>query len=59
MPIRPLDGIFVRGDLHAKASHVVRSGLTGQASDHLPLVADLDLLAMNGQPAHRSSRPPR
>jgi endonuclease/exonuclease/phosphatase family metal-dependent hydrolase len=59
VPIRPLDGIFVRGDLRPRAAHVVRSRMTGQASDHLPLVADLDLLATNGRPAHRSSRPPR
>lgn len=43
MPIRPLDGLFVRGDLRSETAHVVRSTLSRQASDHLPLVADLQL----------------
>jgi endonuclease/exonuclease/phosphatase family metal-dependent hydrolase len=42
-PIRPLDGIFVRGDLRTHGCAPVRDTLTRSASDHLPLVADLDL----------------
>jgi len=43
MPVRPLDGIFVHGEFHVRECHVLRDRLTRQASDHLPLVADLDL----------------
>ncbi len=43
LPIRPLDGLFVRGDLKAKSCLAPRDRLTRQASDHLPLVAELDL----------------
>jgi endonuclease/exonuclease/phosphatase family metal-dependent hydrolase len=43
LPLRPLDGIFVRGDLKACACHPPKNGLTRQASDHLPLLAELDL----------------
>jgi len=43
LPLRPLDGIFLRGDLHSRHVAVPTSRLARQASDHLPLVADLDL----------------
>lgn len=43
LPARPLDGLFLRGDVRSIRAHVMRSGLTGQASDHLPLVADVEL----------------
>jgi endonuclease/exonuclease/phosphatase family metal-dependent hydrolase len=43
LPIRPLDGLFVRGDLRARSCVAPRDRLTRQASDHLPLVAELDL----------------
>ena len=42
-PIRPLDGIFVRGDVRAHGCTPVVDPLTRSASDHLPLVAELDL----------------
>jgi endonuclease/exonuclease/phosphatase family metal-dependent hydrolase len=42
-PIRPLDGIFVRGDVRAHGCSPVIDPLTRSASDHLPLVAELDL----------------
>lgn len=42
-PMRPLDGIFVRGDVRVHATHTCRTQLARQASDHLPLVAELDL----------------
>lgn len=43
LPFRPLDAIFVRGDLKSRSCHPPLNGLTRQASDHLPLVAELDL----------------
>jgi endonuclease/exonuclease/phosphatase family metal-dependent hydrolase len=46
LPMRPLDGVFVRGDLRARHTSVPRSKLARQASDHLPLVADLDLTGL-------------
>ena len=46
LPIRPLDGIFVRGDLRARHTSVPRSKLAKQASDHLPLIADLELTGL-------------
>src|SRR5882724_11057628 len=46
LPMRPLDGVFVRGDLQARHTSVPRSKLAKQASDHLPLVADLDLTGL-------------
>ena len=42
-PVRPLDGIFIRGDLRVKTCHPCRSQLARQASDHLPLLVVLDL----------------
>ncbi|HTA88512.1 MAG TPA: endonuclease/exonuclease/phosphatase family protein [Polyangiaceae bacterium] len=46
LPMRPLDGVFVRGEVQARHISVPRSKLAKQASDHLPLVADLDLIAV-------------
>ncbi len=46
LPMRPLDGVFVRGDLRALHTSVPRSKLAKQASDHLPLVVDLDLTGL-------------
>ncbi len=43
MPIRPLDGLFVRGDLLVERCRPLRGRLAQVASDHLPLVADLRL----------------
>jgi endonuclease/exonuclease/phosphatase family metal-dependent hydrolase len=43
LPIRPLDGLFVRGDVTPRSCAAPRDRLTRQASDHLPLVAELDL----------------
>jgi endonuclease/exonuclease/phosphatase family metal-dependent hydrolase len=45
VPMRPLDGIFVRGGLRAHACAPLRNALTRQASDHLPLCAKLELEA--------------
>jgi endonuclease/exonuclease/phosphatase family metal-dependent hydrolase len=44
MPLRPLDGIFVRGDLRCAHCGTRHSEVARAASDHLPLVAELDLL---------------
>jgi endonuclease/exonuclease/phosphatase family metal-dependent hydrolase len=43
LPARPLDGIFVRGDLVPLRGFRSRMALAREASDHLPLIADLDL----------------
>ncbi len=42
-PLRPLDGIFVRGGVEAFACAPSRTTLARNASDHLPLIADLIL----------------
>jgi endonuclease/exonuclease/phosphatase family metal-dependent hydrolase len=47
MPIRPLDGIFVRGDLEVTRCRPLRNQLAKTASDHLPLVAELELQALS------------
>ena len=43
LPIRPLDGVFARGDAVAMHQSVWRSTLARAASDHLPLVVDVEL----------------
>lgn len=45
VPLRPLDGIFVRGGVRAHACNALRSPLARQASDHLPLCAKLEIAA--------------
>lgn len=40
-PLRPLDAIYVRGDVTLHHVHHARTALARRASDHLPLVADL------------------
>jgi endonuclease/exonuclease/phosphatase family metal-dependent hydrolase len=45
VPIRPLDGIFVRGHVRAHGCGPLKNPLTRQASDHLPLCAELELEA--------------
>lgn len=42
-PVRPLDGIFLKGDVRSVRCATSRMELAAEASDHLPLVADLDL----------------
>jgi endonuclease/exonuclease/phosphatase family metal-dependent hydrolase len=41
LPMRPLDGIFHRGSLEVSRCQPCRTAVARQASDHLPLVADL------------------
>ena len=43
LPLRPLDSIFLRGDVHVRHSGPCRGRLARAASDHLPLVAELSL----------------
>ncbi len=51
-PVRPLDVLFVRGDIFVqKPAHASSTVLTRQASDHLPLVADL---LLRGDASRRS-----
>ncbi|MDH3592776.1 MAG: endonuclease/exonuclease/phosphatase family protein [Planctomycetota bacterium] len=40
LPMRPLDGLYVRGDLTADRCFRSRMTLAREASDHVPLVAD-------------------
>lgn len=44
LPLRPLDGIFVRGEVRAATCAPRSTALARAASDHLPLFADLELL---------------
>ena len=44
LPMRALDHIFYRGDVRSHHVFAPRSQLARQASDHLPLVADFELL---------------
>ena len=48
-PVRPLDALFVHGDLSVRRCFRSRMGVAREASDHLPLIADLEL----------AGRPPR
>lgn len=43
LPLRPLDGLWVRGALSVVSAHPVKNQATQAASDHLPIVADLEL----------------
>lgn len=47
LPVRPLDAIFVRGDLEALRTFAPRSRLATQASDHRPVVAELRLSSLS------------
>jgi endonuclease/exonuclease/phosphatase family metal-dependent hydrolase len=42
-PLRPLDGLFARGDLAIHGGEVGRTQLAIAASDHRPLIADLEV----------------
>ena len=43
LPLRPLDGLWIRGSVSVISAHPVRNALSKAASDHLPIVADLEL----------------
>jgi len=42
-PLRALDAIYVRGDIRATHIYRARLGLAKRASDHLPLIAELQI----------------
>lgn len=42
LPLRPLDGLWIRGGLSVVHAHVVKTGPASAASDHLPIVAELE-----------------
>jgi endonuclease/exonuclease/phosphatase family metal-dependent hydrolase len=44
-PMRALDSIYVRGDLHVVHLQTGRIAAARAASDHLPLIADLHIRA--------------
>ncbi|MFO0570240.1 MAG: endonuclease/exonuclease/phosphatase family protein [Polyangiaceae bacterium] len=43
LPLRPLDGVFVRGDARVVGAGAPSRGLARVASDHLPVVVDVEL----------------
>ncbi len=45
LPLRPLDGLFYRGDLRLVRAGVCRDSLARTASDHLPIWADFEISA--------------
>ena len=45
-PLRPLDGLFFRGDLTLTAHGVCRDRLSRAASDHLPIWAEFQIAAV-------------
>lgn len=47
LPLRPLDGLWIRGGIKVISAHPVRTGLAKTASDHLPIVADLEVTAQS------------
>ncbi|MCH9687164.1 MAG: endonuclease/exonuclease/phosphatase family protein [Deltaproteobacteria bacterium] len=42
-PLRPLDALFVRGDVQIRHAQRGQTALARRASDHLPLIVDLEL----------------
>ena len=48
LPLRPLDGIFIRGNVRVTSCAPRRSVLTRAASDHLPLIAELEVGLVDG-----------
>lgn len=51
LPLRPLDGLWIRGGIKVISAHPVRTGLAKVASDHLPIVADLEVSPQSHEPA--------
>jgi endonuclease/exonuclease/phosphatase family metal-dependent hydrolase len=43
LPLRPLDGLWIRGALSVIMAHPVRTALAKAASDHLPILAELEV----------------
>jgi endonuclease/exonuclease/phosphatase family metal-dependent hydrolase len=42
LPLRPLDGLWIRGGLKVVTAHPVKTALAKAASDHLPILAELE-----------------
>ncbi len=42
-PVRALDSVYVRGNVHLRQLQTARIDLAREASDHLPLIADLEV----------------
>jgi endonuclease/exonuclease/phosphatase family metal-dependent hydrolase len=42
-PVRALDSVYVRGNVHLRHLQAARLELARRASDHLPLIADLEI----------------
>jgi len=49
-PVRALDSLYVRGDVQVARLESLRNAATRAASDHLPLVAELRVMAANDPP---------
>lgn len=48
LPLRRIDHMFLRGDLRVRNVFVPRRGINHKASDHLPVVADLERPVTSG-----------
>src|SRR5262245_11328739 len=57
-PVRPLDAIFVRGNVDFLKLHRCESELSRRASDHRPLVAEVRLQAVHHS-HHHEPKPPQ
>lgn len=51
LPLRSLDAIYYRGDVHLQKSFAGHTAISRHASDHLPLIADLELRTSVDPPA--------
>jgi endonuclease/exonuclease/phosphatase family metal-dependent hydrolase len=56
-PLRPLDGLFSRGDLVVHKGMVGDTKLAIAASDHRPLIADLEIHVSDARTAPHDSQP--
>jgi endonuclease/exonuclease/phosphatase (EEP) superfamily protein YafD len=56
--MRPLDAIFVRGDMDFMRLSRCDSDLARRASDHRPLIAEVRLRPHDHNPAHDPAKPP-
>lgn len=57
LPLRPLDALYARGDIRALRGYRSREGMAGEASDHLPLLAEFVLVAHRSAQKDAESRP--
>lgn len=54
-PLRPLDALYLRGDVRLLSAHTPHSLAARRASDHLPLVAELDVAHPPGRGTAREA----